>query len=151
MSQLFTKRGVVILAIILLVVISVVGLWLVFSDSNKSSSNNKPKRADKVLVDFSTDTTLLTNTQESELQTTLLTMTTSNAAQDAQQLNGKIRENSIQRVSEREVSFIVDSEELQTSYLVTRFASPTDNVDILYTVCVDKAQKIYEKDYCLVE
>lgn len=151
MSRFITKRGVVISAIILLVIISAVALWLVFSSSNKSSTNNKPDKADQVLVDFSSDSTLLTNTQESELQTTLLTMTTSNAAQDAQRLSGKIRENSIQKVSEREVSFIVDSEALQTSYLVTRFASPTDNVDILYTVCVDEAQKIYEKDYCLVE
>lgn len=149
------KRRTMIRVLLICVALIAIGvvtvMWINSSnDDEYSLSEQKVALEDKVSVDFSDNADVLTPAQQSKLQEDLLLMSTKEAPKDTA-VTATIRKSSIQRTSDKEVMFIIDSAQLQTSYLVSRFVSVEDNLDIVNIGCVEENEKIYDQDYCYVE
>ena len=151
MNRYVIVRVIYVIAVIVGIVAVGATIWAnATKEDQYALSERKIAPDDKVSVDFSDESTILTPAQKSELQQDLLARSTKKVPEGTA-VTATIRESSVQRISDNEIRFIIDSSELQTSYLISRFISPEDNLDIININCVEESQKIYKQDYCYVE
>lgn len=137
--------------IITFIAVIVLGVALVFILNRKEEvSISSSKEASAVNVDFEKHSNLLTSEQQIKLQLDLISTTTSKNTTDTS-INGVIRASSMKHPTRGETTFIIDVPRLQTSYLISRYVSSEESIDIVNITCVPDKQKVYPKDYCYEE
>lgn len=151
MNRFITLRTGIIALVVITTVAVGLSLWNISNQQDKYAITEEVVTPEeKVSVDFSQYRDVFTPAQQAEIQANLLTRSTKERSGDSE-AKGVIRESSFVRPSEYEVLLVIDSAELQTSYLISRFVNPGENLDILNITCVDESQRIYEQDYCRAE
>lgn len=151
MSLPLTRKGVIIsIGLILfgLIVVLLVGLTTKPDKYAVSEVKNTP--SGEVILNLTDNQDILTEAQKALVKENMLTMT-SKEIQDNTQITAKIRPSSLEILNENEINFIVDSDQLQTSYSVNRFTDNENDLDIVNVFCVNSSQQKYSKDYCRAE
>ncbi len=149
---MITKRQLTIIISVVVVLLCVaVGIAIYQSMRSDASFtitevSDSSEASQIIEVNYGERTDLLTSAQKRQLPETLI-QETSKKPSDTKRITASVRENSV-TISGSETLFIVDVEKLQTSYLISRYISAEESVDIVNVLCVPKDKQIYEPDNC---
>lgn len=151
---MITKRQLqlIIAAFVALVVVAIVSLIyksIHAENSFKITEEATSETSDNINVDYKDQPQLLTSEQKRGLPETMRAKT-SKEIPDSTELSATLRDNSSTIVG-NETLFIIDIEQLQTSYLISRYTDPAESLDIVNVLCAPADKRIYEPDYCREE
>jgi|GEM_PF-2211200 len=148
---MITRRQLIlILSVAVLLVVVAIGSLIYRSMQKEASFDLKEEDTDQtsriVDVDYKGNTDLLTSAQKRQLSDTLINKTMSKIPKNTQ-LKAVLRDGSITEAG-GETLFILDMEQLKTSYTISRYVSTEDQVDIVNVICAPADKRIYEPDGC---
>lgn len=135
--------------VIVIIAIAGTASYFIFNKKEEVSISDSAN-ALVVKVDFDKYDNLLTPEQQARLQLDLIKATT-NKNTSGSEIKGTIRSSSVKRTPAGETLFVIDAPALETSYLISRYVSAKESVDIINISCVPDDQKVYSKDYCYEE
>ena len=148
---MITKRQLqlIIAAFVALVMVAVGSLIyqsIQVENSFKITEEATSESSDIIDVDYKDQSQLLTSEQKRKLPETMRSKT-SKEIPDSTELSATIRNDSTTVVG-NETLFIIDIEQLQTSYLISRYTDPAESLDLVNVLCAPADKRIYEPDYC---
>lgn len=146
------QKKYLILIVSVLVLVSAVGFAVYISIKNDNDQYQLTEESSGestsnyiVELDDSAYPKLLSEDNKKEITDSLLKRT-SYDTKKAKSVVGVVRKESLTKPSETEQTFVIDTEEIQTSYLISLYKE--NEVNIINVLCVPKDQQVYKKDYC---
>lgn len=147
------QKKYIILGVPILVLLLVIGVAIFLTlkstedkySIKETSSDNASK--DEVKIDTSSYPDLLNEKDKNTLIASMIKRSTYKR-KGSEQISVVIRKDSLNKSDVFEKTFIVDVEQLQTSYFVSIYDNPDEDVHIINVACLPKEQQIYTKDYC---
>lgn len=139
------RWGIVIFISLVIIGVGIFVFLKIYGANNVSISDSDHPA--QVSIDFTKHANLLTQNQQIGVQSNLISRSTNPNIPKAT-IHGTIRPGSVTRPSPNDTEFIIDVPGIKTSFLISRYVSKKDTVDIMNILCVPSDKKIYSEDYC---